>query len=259
MADRKKPSVWHLDGRGMAFIILFEGFRTTAYRDSKGVWTIGVGHTSAAGKPAPHRGMKITERQVMEIFSRDVKKYEAVVRRLVRVPITYEQYVALVSFCFNVGPGNFEKSSVLRKLNEGNYHLVPKRLMLWTKVTVKGKKKTLKGLVRRRMAEGRLFSNGEWPRGVDALLRRFYGDGVPSAAEVERAKAAHVVEEMKREIVTVTSAKLKGLIRHVATFVGGVLAALGYLDEGTSQEIIGAIVTIGGIIASWLAPEKQEA
>ena len=266
---RHRPVHHELDERGMAFIIMFEGVENRAYRDSAGVWTIGIGHTAAAGPPVPTSGMVLSDREVIEVFRRDIRKYEAHVKRLVKVPITHEQYCALVSFCFNVGPGNFERSSMLRELNAGNYHRVPAKLMLWVKATVNGKKKTLRGLVRRRRAEGRLFSKGQWPKGIEPIIERFFGKEAhvvavnePATAVVKREQKRYAVEdavETVKEHSIMNAKKIKGFIRHLATFIGGSLVALGYIDEATSQQVIGVIIAIGGFIASWLAPEKAEA
>jgi lysozyme len=62
--------------KGVAFIALHEGVVTKAYRDSVGVWTIGVGHTAAAGAPKPARGMTITRDQALAIFAHDLGKFE---------------------------------------------------------------------------------------------------------------------------------------------------------------------------------------
>ncbi|MBI1867919.1 MAG: lysozyme [Methylocystis sp.] len=92
-----------------------EGVRTEAYRDSVGVWTIGVGHTAGAGAPKPKAGMKITRDEVDRILSRDLLKFEDAINAAVRVPLTQGQFDALCSFAFNVGIGAFQKSTLLKK------------------------------------------------------------------------------------------------------------------------------------------------
>jgi len=131
----------------------FEGWRSKAYQDSVGVWTIGYGHTSMAGTPKVHAGMKITKQEGEEMLQRDLQKYAKAVDEAVNVPLTPNQFGALVSFCYNVGPGNFRKSSVLRYVNAGNFKGVPARLKLWNKAGGR----VLRGLTRRRVAEGVLF------------------------------------------------------------------------------------------------------
>ncbi len=87
---------------GVAAIAFYEGLRTTTYRDSAGVPTIGVGHTAAAGPPAPRIGMTITRQQALDILAHDLPKYEAPVsKRLPNVP--QHIFDAAVSFDFNTG------------------------------------------------------------------------------------------------------------------------------------------------------------
>lgn len=131
----------------------FEGWRDTAYKDAVGVWTIGYGHTSMAGQPEVKPGMKITRAQGESILARDLGKYENAVRNYVRVPLNDNQFGALVSWCYNVGPGNVAKSSLVRKLNAGQYEAVPSELLKWNRAGGK----VLAGLTRRRKAEADLF------------------------------------------------------------------------------------------------------
>lgn len=157
---------------GVDLIKQFEGQRLTAYKCPAGIWTIGYGHTSAAGAPEVQPGMTITYQEANAILVRDLGKYEDAVNRLVKVPLTQNQFDALVSFTYNVGEGATEservgrsglvrpglaKSTLLKKLNAGQYDAVPAELMKWTK----GGGKELPGLVRRRRAECAMW------RGVD--------------------------------------------------------------------------------------------
>lgn len=132
----------------------FEGWRSVAYRDAVGVLTIGYGHTSAAGKPEVKTGLNISKEQGEEILRTDVRKFAKGVEALVKIELTGNQFGALVSFAYNVGLGNFKKSSVLRVVNAGQLSRVPDRLALWNKAGGR----VLKGLVRRRGKEGELFS-----------------------------------------------------------------------------------------------------
>lgn len=138
---------------GKDLIISFEGIRLQAYKCPAGVWTIGVGSTV----PAVHAGEVITKQQALARFDKDLTKFEGAVDRLVKVPLTQNQFDALVSFTFNVGEGALAKSTLLKKLNAGDYDAVPAELMKWTK----GGGKELPGLVRRRRAEAAMW------RGVD--------------------------------------------------------------------------------------------
>lgn len=122
-----------MSANGRALLIRREGFKTRAYRDSVGVWTIGVGHTSAAGAPHVTPGLVIGKDEVDAILSRDLVKYENTVDSAVRVPLTQGQFDALVSLCFNIGQGGFAKSSVVRRLNESNYRGAADAFLMWNK------------------------------------------------------------------------------------------------------------------------------
>lgn len=138
---------------GIKLIKDFEGERLGAYLCPAGVWTIGYGHTDAAGPPKVVPGMVITKREAEDILRRDLLKYEVAVDRAVSVPLTPNQFDALVSFCYNVGAGAFSKSTLVKKLNRGDYDAVPAELMKWNKANGK----ELSGLTRRRRAEAALW------------------------------------------------------------------------------------------------------
>lgn len=145
-----------LTQEGLKLIKSFEGFSATWYKCPAGIWTIGYGHTEAAGPPKYEPKRKITREEGEDILLSDLARYEQAVMDAVNVPLTDEQYSALVSFCYNVGPGAFRKSSVLKAVNAKRHDLVPARLALFTM----GGGKVLKGLVRRRQAEGQLYASG---------------------------------------------------------------------------------------------------
>lgn len=104
---------------GQAVLISREALRTKAYQDSVGIWTIGVGHTAAAGFPFPEKGMVISEQEARELFAHDLKPYEQAVRDAITVPLADHQFDALLSICFNIGPGGFKGSSFVRRINAG--------------------------------------------------------------------------------------------------------------------------------------------
>lgn len=130
-----------------------EGNKLTAYLDSVGVWTIGVGHTTAAGPPTVTKGLTITADQSDEILSRDLAGVEADINRLVKVPLTQSQFDALVSLVFNIGAGAFGKSTLLKKLNAKDYAGAAEQFLVWNKGTVGGQRVAIGGLTTRRKAE----------------------------------------------------------------------------------------------------------
>lgn len=142
-----KTSEW-----GLKFIKRFEGLYLHTYDDGVGVATIGYGHTSSAGGPKVTWGQTITREEADQLLKDDLARVEKDVERLVKVPLNQNQFDALVSFHFNTG--GLGKSTLLKKLNKGDYDSVPTELMKWNK----GGGSVMAGLVTRRNEEGKLFT-----------------------------------------------------------------------------------------------------
>lgn len=142
---------------GRQAIAAREGNKLKAYRDSVGIWTIGVGHTTAAGLPAVTAGMKITAQQSDEILSRDLADVENDLNAIVKVPVNQNQFDALASIHFNIGPGSFRSSTLLKKLNAKDYAGAADQFLVWNKGTINGKKVVIDGLVDRRKKERAQF------------------------------------------------------------------------------------------------------
>lgn len=138
----------HISETGLALIRQFEGLRLSAYRCPAGIPTIGYGTTAGV-----KMGDTITKERAEELLREDVKRFEAQVLRLVKVPLTQGQHDALVSFVYNLGAGNLSNSTLLRLLNAGDYKGAAAQFDRW--VYASGKK--LSGLVKRRAAERALF------------------------------------------------------------------------------------------------------
>jgi lysozyme len=98
---------------GMALLRRREGCRLRAYRDEGGVWTIGWGHTG----PEVREGLCISQGEADAHLQEDVAKHAAIVERCVRVPLTDNQFAALVCLAYNIGPTAFRESTLLRLLN----------------------------------------------------------------------------------------------------------------------------------------------
>lgn len=151
---------------GRALIESREGVVLSAYKDSAGILTIGVGHTSAAGEPKVTAGLTITARQASEILTRDLAVFEKAVNADVKVPLNQNEFDALVSLVFNIGAGAFKGSTLLRKLNAGDRAGAAEQFLVWNKITVNGKKQTLRGLTTRREAERKQFLSTAKPEMV---------------------------------------------------------------------------------------------
>ena len=139
----------------LAFIISFEGLRLKAYKCPAGVWTIGAGRTKGVKE-----GMTITRQEAIEFLKEDVSTLMNQILSVLEGDgsiLTTNQFFALTSFVYNVGIGNFKKSTLLKLINSGHkddLELIHKQFSRW----VYANKKVLPGLVKRREAEFDLYS-----------------------------------------------------------------------------------------------------
>ena len=111
---------------GLKLLMLREGKRNNAYLDTKGIPTIGVGHTSCV-----KIGDCWTDDQILDQLKIDVGICEKVVNDSVKVPLNQNQFDALGSFIFNVGVAAFKKSTLLKVLNLGNYDEAARQFDRW--------------------------------------------------------------------------------------------------------------------------------
>jgi lysozyme len=127
------PVNMDISASGLAALAGREGVRTLAYRDTRGIWTIGVGHTAAAGAPIPCAGMEMSYQAVMDLYRSDLKPEIAEVNRALNppFPISQNQFDACVSLCHNIGIGGFAGSSVVRDINAGDIDAAAKAFLLW--------------------------------------------------------------------------------------------------------------------------------
>jgi lysozyme len=110
-----------------------EGCKLTAYQDSVGVWTVGCGHTSAAGPPQVTPGMTITEEEAEEILACDLDQYEQAVNEAVTTDMEQWQFDAYTSLCFNIGPGAFADSTTVERFNMGEIEEAAEAILYWNK------------------------------------------------------------------------------------------------------------------------------
>ena len=151
----------------LSFIKSHEGLRLSAYRDPVGIWTIGYGHTGTA-----KQGQTITRAQADALFIKDVQEAEKAVKSLVRVPLNPNQFGALVSFVFNAGAFKFRGSTLLKKLNAGDYKGAADEFLRWDKAgcnTGQGCQR-LPGLTKRRAEERNFFLGGSGAGSIIGFL-----------------------------------------------------------------------------------------
>ena len=147
---------------GLNLIKAYEGLRLSAQADEigapdagqrgAGAWTVGYGHKAGA-----RAGQTVTEAEASRLLHADVGPIETVIRNTVRAPLNQNEHDALVSLVFNIGEKNFRRSTVLKKLNDGDKIAAAEAFERWTQAYVDGKLVKLDGLVRRRAAEKSLF------------------------------------------------------------------------------------------------------
>ena len=137
---------------GKDLIKEFEGFRATAYICPANVVTVGYGTTRIQGK-AIQLGTTITTDEADMFLEEDLKTFENTINQNVTVEISQNQFDAIVSFVYNVGAGNFNKSTLLKKVNASEFKKAADEFLKWNKAGGK----ILKGLTNRRTAERELF------------------------------------------------------------------------------------------------------
>ena len=143
----------HITDEGINLIKRFEGFSSSIYICPAGYPTIGYGHVVRDNEKGRF-DTGIDQEQGEELLRRDAQVAERAVLRLITVPLTDGQFDALVSFTFNLGSGALQRSTLRRKVNRAEHDEVPDQLIRW--VWAGGKK--LKGLVRRRKQEAKVYS-----------------------------------------------------------------------------------------------------
>ncbi len=172
-------------GAGVELIKSFEGFRARATRLPDGAWIVGFGHTASA-----REGLRVTRADAeLVLRHHDLKPIEELISERVLTPLTQNEFDALVSFAFNIGPEAFLESNVLALLNSGERLQAAEGMSAWRKGRVDGEVRVVDALVRRRAAEKALFL--EHPSGripvPGALLRPQFDPGAALAMSRERA------------------------------------------------------------------------
>ena len=134
----------------------FEGFRSRAYRDTDGTPVIGYGLSRVRGRRV-RMGDRISVHHAETALKAEVKAIQTKIKSIVKVELNSHQLGALTSFAFNTGFYNLKRSTLLRKLNTGDYHGAANELLRWNKAHSGGRLVPMAGLMRRRRAERKLF------------------------------------------------------------------------------------------------------
>jgi lysozyme len=146
--------VMKVSRQGIIEIASHEAIVDMPYRDSKGIWTIGIGHTASAGPPDPSqmpRGRRIPLSEIFRIFAADLATFEKRVNKAVKVPVAQHEFDALTSFDFN--SGGIDRATLVRHLNSGDRAKAATAFMNWSKPPE---------IIDRRTKEMELFRSGHY-------------------------------------------------------------------------------------------------
>ena len=170
--------------QGIRTLIDSEDAVNVIYNDQAGLPTIGVGHCMnqsevssgkielSDGSVIDLRKGKISKANIERLLADDLIPRENIVNKLVKVPLDQSQFDALVHFVFNVGNGAFQKSTLLKRLNAGDYDAVPDEIRKWNIVTIGGQKQVSRGLANRREVECSMWQEGCSPSTPKASTTR---------------------------------------------------------------------------------------
>ena len=143
----------NISQEGLSLIKKFEGCELEAYKCAAGVWTIGYGSTKGVKE-----GDTVSQEEADKLLLHEMEEYEGYINDMVNVNLEQNQFYAMVSWVFNLGPANLKASTLLKVLNAKDYEGVPAQIKRWNKAGGK----VLQGLIRRREAESLLFAGKEW-------------------------------------------------------------------------------------------------
>lgn len=135
--------------RALEIIREFEGLRLDAYRCPAGIPTIGYGATG----PDIRMGMVWTQEEAEARLVEDIAQFAGAVERALTVPVSANEFAAMVSLAFNIGAGAFKKSTLLRLVNDGHFEAAAEQFLRWNRAGGR----EMPGLTRRRQAERQLF------------------------------------------------------------------------------------------------------
>lgn len=202
-----------------------------------GKFTIGWGHTNDHGRKFDASTVW-SQLECDAAFAEDMRGFENVVKRLVKVNLQQCQFDACVSFSYNAGEGGFAGSTLLRKINAGDFEGAAREFGKWIYGTVGGVKTKLKGLVRRRASESLMFqgipdknydgiadmiaAEGGMPQAVDAPeppKSTISSKTVQTATTVGTTVEAGVVHEISKEVVVTQAPPDTGMFEHLLDLV----------------------------------------
>ncbi len=153
LTQATKESNMNISQEGIALIKKFEGCELEAYKCAAGVWTIGYGSTKGVKE-----GDTIKQEDADKLLTEEMSEYESYINDMVEADLKQNEFDALVSWVYNLGPSNLSSSTLLQRLNNKDWDDIPNQIKRWNKAGGVVKQ----GLIRRREAEALLFEGKEW-------------------------------------------------------------------------------------------------
>ena len=198
---------------GRALIEQREGRRLAAYRDSKGILTIGVGHTGRMSPPAVKAGMTITEAECDAMLAADLAPVEHLLNAAIKVPISQNEFDAMASLGFNIGIGGLKGSTVVKRLNGGDVAGAAAGFMMWAHPAV---------LAGRREAEAAQFLASDADAAHARTIASARAATLATRAELTKSKA-QAAQSGSAALVVVSGATIATAHGHHPTlaFVAG--------------------------------------
>jgi lysozyme len=153
--------------KGIDFLIGEEGFKNSAYKDSKGIWTIGIGHKIILPQEQYLLTKTLTNQEVQQLLRKDLEKFEKVVNDSIYFPLPQNKFDSLVSLGFNIGQSGFSSSTLVKDINSklSNDEII-KAFSMWHNPNV---------LIPRRATEARLYITGNYSNTLNPIdLTTYY-------------------------------------------------------------------------------------
>ena len=161
---KKEITKMKISNEGINLIKFFEGCPTdkdgnvVSYRCAANKATIGYGSLKLIDGSPVEDGMTISKQDAEDLLAHELHEYEGYINDMVEPDLSQNQFDALVSWVFNLGPSNLRASTLLKKLNAKDWTDVPNQIKRWNKVAGVPNE----GLIKRRNAEALLFEGKEW-------------------------------------------------------------------------------------------------
>ncbi len=246
-----------------------EGRRLKAYKDSVGVWTIGIGHTSAAGPPEVTPGLTITDAECDAIFARDLASYESAVDKAVVVPVEQHEFDALVSLCYNIGEAGLARSTVVRRLNAGDRRGAADAFLLWNKpAAILGRRRAERAQFRGDGYAARLLapwtkafthSHKETIPMLNPTIPLVISDLIRRAVERAADRPDVDIPQSQKEIVAAEVVREAQRLPELRAIEEAATRKSKWRSKGMIGALVSGLAAIAGAFGFVLAPEEVDA